>query len=551
VPSPQAKPQAAPDFIPVSADTPDFIPEESAQQSAAPTDQRNSMQKGYDEFEGGTPEETGMSRWSPEGMKMRVLQGAGDTIAPLMHPIKTFQAAEHEKPSLPSMILGPGYDMAKGLIHSFEEDPVRATGQVGAGMLEGEAGGAALRGMGRVGSAVREAAMADPDVAALKALRVGPASPNAKATLSAVEGARPYLKGSQSLSDLQSRIPQAKSEIWSPYDEAVQKSSPEVQQMEARRQEISAQLRTLKQGGPEAIALAQQKGLTQAGLLDEENAIKARLDPELQKAGVDPQLIRKTFAQVSKVGNPKVMGRSTLAEKPQPYGFGRMANIKLDSPRTWLGEPLQGVRDLVAGRPMWSGSPTDVNIREAFRPGVGPTKPDFRAPTPPPMMRKPLQLEANVPGNADYGDEGLMGGPITGTPAPRVNVPAPPPTRLGIPSRAGGGEPQPMIGVRAPYHPGAAPEFTSERIEPTQFASPEIISPKGGVFRAGDIWPRPHGELPAPRMAKQLPSHATEMAPPRLPDTQSRIWAPGSQFEGEEEPDYYPVGSKFNKKGKQ
>jgi hypothetical protein len=410
-------------------------------------------------------------------------------LSPILHPLDTAKGIYDAASTAGAM---PLINEGRSVMRDYRAGgiPRAVSGGLGdvAGMAiqggMGELGGEAL---GAAGSGLREAAMGDPDVAALRGLGVTSKSPKALSTLSAVEGARPYLKGVQSLEDLQGRIPLVKNEIWGPYQEAVENSSPEVQQLEARRQEISAQLRTLKQGGPEAVALAQQKGLTQAGLLAEEKAIKTQLDPELQKAGVDPAGIRKAFSQVSTVGNPKIMGRSTLAERPQPYGFGRMTNITLAKPRTWFGEPAQGVRDLAAGRPLWSGSPTDVNLREAFRTG-GP-KPDFRAPMPKPLV-KPLQLEANVPGNADYGDEGLMSGPITGTPAPRVNTPEAPIPRLRLPASTTPGRVRPMIWGKAPYH--------------------------------GEYLPMPE-------------------------ETTSPIWPPGSEFQGEEEPDYFPRGSKFNK----
>jgi hypothetical protein len=235
---------------------------------------------------------------------------------------------------------------------------------------------------------VREAALGNPDAAALKGLRVSPQSPKAQATINAVQGARPFLEGVQSLQDLQDRIPVAKDEIWAPYQEALSKvgdnkvKGPDgemttVSDLEARRLELSAQLRTLRNGGPEAIALAQQKGLTQASLLREEGAVKAALDPQLRSAGVDPVAVRKAFGQVSTIGS-RVGGKVTVGEANQPTGFGRMTSVQLDTPRTWIGEPVQGIRDLAAGRPAWSANPTDLNIREAFR--VGGPKPDFSVP---------------------------------------------------------------------------------------------------------------------------------------------------------------------------
>jgi hypothetical protein len=241
---------------------------------------------------------------------------------------------------------------------------------------------------GSAGSAIREAALGDPDAAAMRGLHVSPQSPKAVATLKAVEGSRPFLEGVKSLQDLQERVPAAKQEIWAPYEDALSKvgdnkvKGPDgemttVKDLEARRLELSAQLRTLRAGGPEATALAQQKGLTQANLLREESAVKSALDPQLRKVGIDPAAIRKAFGQVSQVGS-RVAGKTTTGEASQPSGFGRMTNMQLDTPRTWIGEPVQGVRDLAAGRPAWSTNATDMNIREAFR--MGGPRPDFTVP---------------------------------------------------------------------------------------------------------------------------------------------------------------------------
>ena len=65
----------------------------------------------------------------------------------------------------------------------------------------GEAGA----GLGyRAGSAIRGAAIGDPDAAALRALNVPAKSPRVQSTLNAVEKSRPYLAGAKNLEDLQS-----------------------------------------------------------------------------------------------------------------------------------------------------------------------------------------------------------------------------------------------------------------------------------------------------------------------------------------------------------
>ena len=135
-------------------------------------------------------------------------------------------------------------------------------------------------------------------------------------------------------------------------------------------------LRTPKAGGPEAVALAQQKGLTQANLLREQSQVQFALDPQLQQAGIDPVGIRKAFAQVSQVG-AKVAGKTTTGEANQPYGIGRLQGINLTKPVENIPALANAGRDIAAGRYL-NANPTDLNIREAFRSG-GP-KPDFTMP---------------------------------------------------------------------------------------------------------------------------------------------------------------------------
>lgn len=257
--------------------------------------------------------------------------------------------------------------------------------------------------VGSAGTAIRDAAIGDPNVAALKGLRVGAASPKALSTLNAVEGARPYLQGVQSLEDLQARIPQAKAEVWGPYQTVVdaisnkQVAGPDgpttVGELESQRLQLSALNRGLKAQNPEAIQLAQQKGLTQAQLLQQEQAVKSALDPHLEAAGIKPAEIRKVFGQIAQVGQ-RVSGKSTLAETSQRYGLGQIANLSLEHPLQAPAQILQGVRDIAAGRPWWKGSPTDVALREAFR-NAGP-KPDLGTPTAPVPSPLPLGLPAQA-----------------------------------------------------------------------------------------------------------------------------------------------------------
>src|SRR5579884_240944 len=269
----------------------------------------------------------------------------------------------------------------------------------------------------------------NPDVAALKALRVSPASNRALKTIESVKGARPFLKGVQSLEDLQAKIKPAKEEVWRPYQQAIDAigdrpvKGPDgittIRSLEKERLKISALLRDLKNQNPEAIQLAQQKGLTQADLLNQERAIKDALDPELESVGIKPQLIRRIHGNISQVGQ-RVSGKSTLAEPSKPFGFGRIRNIKFGQPRSWLGEPLQGLRDLASGRPWWSGKPTDVFIREAF--GTGGEKPDFGMVSLPQikgLLQAPMQ---EIPLGEAPGPGEMPGGLFSAQPFPAQNV---------------------------------------------------------------------------------------------------------------------------------
>lgn len=240
-----------------------------------------------------------------------------------------------------------------------------------------------------IAAPMRAAAIGDTDAAALRGLRVPPSGKKVLPMQNSVNTARPYLQGASSLEDLQSRIPTAKTEAFAPYKQTLDAvgdnpvKGPDgmttIRALEDERQELSAMNRGLKSGDPSALRLAEQKGMSQADSLAREKAIQSALDPELSRYGIDPQGIRNTYGAISRVGN-QVEGRSTLLEKPQPSGFGKMLDVSLKDPKSWIGQPMAGVRDLVAGRPMWSASPTDVGIREGFA-NAGP-KPDFGQYTP-------------------------------------------------------------------------------------------------------------------------------------------------------------------------
>lgn len=562
-----------------------------------PGETRNVLQRALDNMvtpdprkeEWQSPLRTGVDRFS---------QGVAENFLPLIsHPVKSAGAILHSVGS--AIAEGHGDSTATayafgrpiiehGVSDYLENGPQKAVphmvGQLLGGAASSELGGAALRTAGEAGRALRTAAIGDPDVAAIRAAGVPK-----KAALrfkSDVQGARPFLTGAKSVEDVQNIAGlggSARDEIYKPISDFLSEHGNRVvqgpdgpttlQALEDEREMTSAQLRQLKAGGPEGIALATQKGLTQADLLARQQALERWLDPHLMGAGIDSPLIRQTYGQVARVGD-QFAGRLTDAEKTTPYGFGRMLNMRIDNPRSWIGAPVQGARDLLAGHPLWSGNAGDVGVSDAFRTG-GP-KPDFRAPVSsmPPWENPPRLLEANVPGNAGYGDVDV--GSMAGTPhpgpqvTPPLNVrgmlpetasepnymrryveppepstirPMPPEQRLLLPAQAGPGETQPYIAYRT-MPAGVSGETT--RIAPPRFAlRGEILSPSGRIAYPPlpegaegptiGLRPQPRGLLPG--------AQETVLAPP---ENDLHIYPPGSQFRnlGVDSPQY-PAGSQF------
>lgn len=241
-----------------------------------------------------------------------------------------------------------------------------------------------------VGGAIRDAAIGDPDAAALRGLRVPANGKKVLPMQDSLQTARPFLQGANSLEDLQAKIGPAKKEIFSPYRQTLDQvgsnpiqhpngSMTTLADLENERQQLSALNRGLKTGDPAALQLAQQKGLSQADALAQEKDIQSTLDPALSKFGIDPQGIRQAYGAVSRIGG-QVSGRSTLLEKPQPSGLGKIGQISLKQPFQAPGQILSGMRDIAAGRPLFRMSPTDVGIREGFA-DSGP-KPSFGQYTP-------------------------------------------------------------------------------------------------------------------------------------------------------------------------
>jgi hypothetical protein len=310
----------------------------------------------------------------------------------LTHPIDAMNEAEAEENAKPMsrrlLEAIPGSSLP-GLASSLIHQPMRTLGNLGTGAIVGDAVGEGIGAGIRAPGQIRAAAIGDTDAAALRGLRVPPNGKKVLPMQGSVQTARPYLQGSSSLEDLQGRIGPAKDEIFQPYRETLDAvgdrpvRGPDgmttIRALEDERQELSAMNRGLRTGDPSALRLAEQKGMSQSESLARERSIQAHLDPALSDYGIDPQGIRQAYGSVARIGN-QVEGRSTLLEKPQPSGFGKIGQISLKQPFQAPGQILSGIRDLVAGRPAFSMSPSDVGIREGFA-KAGP-KPDFGRYTP-------------------------------------------------------------------------------------------------------------------------------------------------------------------------
>lgn len=437
---------------------------------------------------------------------------AGAIGAPFVHPIDT---AKSLGKSALTMGLSGGYDMGKGIASDYKQGglPYAATKLAG-NTFGGVALGSAIGAVPEAAAGARDMAIGDPNAAALRGLQVGPKSPKTLSTLNSAEGARPYLQGAKNLEDIQSKIQPAKNEIFSEYNKAVNGigerpvKGPDgmttVKDLESERLQLSALNRGLKQQLPEAIQLAQQKGMTQAQLLAREKAVQSALDPELASTGIDPKAIRRTFGDVAQVGQ-RVSGKSTLIEKPQPTGLGRIANLSIQHPLQAPGEILGGMRDIVAGRGLFSSKPTDLGIREGFRTaGPKPNLGQYQPPTNAGLLNPPSIQLGRAP-EVDGTPEGYQPPPFYhDTDAMRTGrLLKAPPIQLG-----GNVERTPS----PPFHADTTPMRTGRLLnapepQPIQLHG-NAEGPKGQPFRY-DTTPMRQGHiLPPPSQDIPLSSHA-------------------------------------------
>ena len=362
-----------------------------ARDTTAPTDTRNSIQKSFDTETQTNPNDPLLQH----GLKSVV----GTIGAPFVHPLQTAKSLLNSDyaTQYKQAQQQPKQDLAHGVVEGL--------GQAFGGAALGAAGGEALSNLKAGGSALRSAAAGNPDAAALRGLQIGPKSDAQLSTLKSVGQARPYLKGATSQADMQARLSPAMNEVWDPYKSAVDVigdrpvKGPDgmttVRELEAERMRLSALNRGVKSGNPSDIQQAMQEGRTPAQLIQRESDVQNALDPHLSSTGIKPQAVRGTYGALADVRSG-VEGKTTLNENPKPSGFGRMLNIKATEPRTYIGEPMRGARDIVAGRPWWSAKPTDLGIKEGFATG-GP-KPDLGRLTAPNLMAaRPAGLPAQAP----------------------------------------------------------------------------------------------------------------------------------------------------------
>lgn len=253
-----------------------------------------------------------------------------------------------------------------------------------------------------------------PDEAAQRAMR--PSKRQAQKAQADLAGARPYLGGAKDLKDLQGKAAAGMKEVWTPYKGAVDgpagdvlaegPDGPEtIRELERKRIKTSADLDTWRSSRPIERAAILQKSENIQKLTERYESLTDAIDPVLRKTGIDPVAIRTTYGQIKGVAKT-LAGRNTLSEAAKTYGLGRIFDLDLTHPLRNIPALRDIVSDLFAGR---GGSlkPTDVAVREGFRPGIAGPKPVL-TPGPPP--------ETDV-----YSGEAPTG------PAPVGRVVAPPP----------------------------------------------------------------------------------------------------------------------------
>jgi hypothetical protein len=411
--------------------------------------------------------------------------------SPFLHPIDTLQSMAESTPpgQAVDMLLGrknPMEQRAQEAASEWKSDPAlaveNALGDVAGTYVGGKAVEGAVKGVPAAADYIQDKAIGNRDASALRGFQEGPKSRDALSTIKDVQQARPYFQGVDNLADFQNKVPAVRQEIIQPYGQAINALGDNIvpgpdgpttiRALEDERQQLSAQTRAIQEGGPEGIALAQQKGLTEAKLLARKQAVENSLYPPLKDAGIDPREIMSRFGAVSRLGED-VSGRSTLIQPDKPYGLSKLIPSPLEAGVGMLthgysllgkiGEVPGALRDIAAGR-FTSGNPTDVGMREAFGGDVGP-KPDLG------------QLKAGSGGVSPIGSVGYPSADsaFSRTPVPAVSEPEMGSARPGVISVGPNGQavfPRLMLGA-----PEAAPQLPASVLphvlgEPHEFTAP-------------------------------------------------------------------------------
>jgi hypothetical protein len=326
---------------------------------------------------------------------------ASTLLAPVMHPVDTAKGLATA--ALKSSPLGMVYELAHGGPTQDRQqqadavaDPAR-TLETGAGQLLGMGAAAGLGGLADASTdAIARGLEPNTRVSAMEGFRIPSGSPKAEPLLGKIELAKPYLQGTDSLKDLQSRLPAAKSEVYQPYEDFINANRhasidgpngpSTIGDLYDRDKEITAQLGQIK-SDPLAMQQAAQKGLNQADLINEQKAIRSKLFPAAEDAGVKASEINKTYGALKSV-EKSVAGKNTDLVPNEPMGVGRIRNLSIKQPFKAIDEILPALRDINQGR-FWSGNPVDLGIRDTFA-NAGP-KPDLGQYEPLPRLQLPAQ----------------------------------------------------------------------------------------------------------------------------------------------------------------
>jgi hypothetical protein len=309
----------------------------------------------------------------------RIITGTGVSALPAMASVLPMAMAEAP--------LATGLSLGGGMLGQYGGR--KAAEAVGASPdqadLAGDVGGLGGSILGGYGAArtiprLRGLFKTDPLEAAKTALR-----PRSEAQFGGEEEggigpgdfnrARPHLQGVQSLAELRKALPGAKASVWKPYADAISKFGDEEVQvgnethtladLETERLDNTAKLSVLKSKYPTAQRAALRVDPELRALNERQNSVIDAIDQKLyDKANIDAREIRRTHGALQ--GIEKLAERAKTAPD-RPFGLGRLQNVSLTKPLSNVPTALQSGRDVLAGRPLFSGSPTDVAVSEAFR----------------------------------------------------------------------------------------------------------------------------------------------------------------------------------------